>query len=399
MKFLYVSFVSNTKQYSGILKKVVGQTNGVAQLGCEAHYTCVDGDSVVLNTGRDCSPERKTFVHGLRWRDRQSAVSEKICEFAADGAYDAVYIKGFLSSPYAYQVASCAKAANPACKVIFEIATYPYWGEYKRFFKVDWDKKDLRAFAGHLLETLQHCTSAPRMKRKVDTLAVFGQPVEKLWGIPAITIDNGIPFDEIAPRRTADAVPEGEIRLLGVAGTSIAHGYFRILEGMALYQKSRPDGSPNVFFDIVGENETIQALKSMAAELGIENLVSFLGYKNSQELSELYGKCDAAVSSLGVYQIGLTYLSPLKSREYCAAGIPFIYAYEDTLPADAPFALKIPNDPSPADIKAIAEFVENCRRNPEISAQERQFAKDHYDWKIIMKRVLDFAGAAAKDNK
>lgn len=396
MKFLYVSFVSNTKQYSGILKKVVGQTNGAQRLGWDAHYTCVEGNSVVLNTGKG-SPQRKTFANGLRWRDLQSAITEKICEFIGDGAYDAIYIKGFLTNPYAYRVASCAKESNPGCKVIFEIATYPYWGEYKRFFKVDWKKKDFRAFAGHLLETAQHCTTVPRMKRKVDALAVFGQPVKKLWGIPAVTIDNGITVDGVAPRKTAGASPGDDIHLLGVAGTSIAHGYFRIVEGLAQYQKSKPGGSPNVFFDIVGENETIQALKLLASELGVENLVNFLGYKNSQELSELYGKCDAAVSSLGVYQIGLKYLSPLKSREYCAAGIPFIYAYEDTLPADAPFALKIPNDSSPADIAAIARFAEGCRRDPQISAQEREFAKDHYDWKIIMKRVLDFAGAAAKD--
>lgn len=395
MKFLYASFVSDTKQYSGILKKVAGQTDGAARLGFDAHYTCVDGDSVLLNTGGG-SPERKAFAYGLRWRDRQNAVTEKICEFAADGSYDVVYLKGFLSNPYALRVASCAKAANPGCKVIFEIATYPYWGEYKRFFKVDWRKRDRRALVGHLLEVLQHLMTVPRMKPKVDVLAVFGQPVEKLWGLPAVTIDNGISFDRVIPRRAPETVSSADIRLLGVAGTSVAHGYFRVLDGLVQYEKSRTVESPNIFFDLVGENETIQVLKSKTSGLGIQNLVSFLGYKNSQELSKLYDRCDLAISSIGVYQIGLKYLSPLKSREYCAAGIPFLYAYEDTLPADAPFALKIPNDPTPVDMEAVVRFVERCRRHPEISAQEREYAKDHYDWKIIMKRVLDFAGAASK---
>ena len=88
-------------------------------------------------------------------------------------------------------------------------------------------------------------------------------------------------------------------------------------------------------------------------------------------------------------------MSPIKSREYCAAGIPFLYAYEDTLPPDAPFAMKIANDPSPVDIPSVVHFVQECRGRPETARQERRFAKDHFDWKIIMERVL--AGAAAKD--
>lgn len=394
MKFLYASFVSNAQQYSGILKKVVGQTTGVSQLGWETHYTSVDGDSVLLNTGAD-SPLRKTFAHGLRWRDRQSVITEKICEFIADGGYDAIYIKGFLTTPYTYRIAVCSKAANPGCKVIFEIATYPYWSTYRRFLKDDLKTRSTRAFAGHMLEILQHFVTVPRMKRQVDVLAVFGLPVEKLWGISAVMVDNGVATDGIRLRRLSEKQGKG-IDLLGVAGTTVSHGYSRIIEGLAEYEKSGKASQTPVTFQIVGENETILALKKQAEELHVENRVRFLGYKNSEGLAELYDACDIAVSVLGGYQFHLNYMSPIKSREYCAAGIPFVYAYEDTLPDDAPFVLKIPNDSSPADIAAIAEFAEHCRRNPEISAQEREFAKNHYDWKIIMKRVLDFAGAAAK---
>lgn len=397
MKFLYASSVSRSRQYSGILKKVVGQTRGVARLGWEAFYTCVESSSVALYSEADLPVQQKPFEPGMRWRKQQKAITDRICDLAQKGAYDAVYIKGFLASPYAYRIAAAAKAGNPACKVIFEIATYPYRGEYKQFFRVDRQKKDIRAFMGHLLEVFQHFTSAPRMKRKVDALAVFGQPIKRLWGIPAQTIDNGIEVDKITVKQERRQ-PGEAVHLLGVAGTSVAHGYFRVLEGLVQYRSSRLTGDPDVFFDLVGANETINALKTYADEQKLGGSVSFLGYKNAQELAKYYNQCDAAVSSLGVYQIGLTYLSPLKSREYCAAGIPFLYAYEDTLPADAPFTLKIPNDPSPVNIEDVVKFVENCRSDPGLPAKERQFAKDHYDWKIIMKRVLDFAGAANQGN-
>lgn len=392
MKFLYASFVTRTKQYAGILKKVAGQTDGVARLGWDARYVCAEGNDVVLCGGEE--PESKTIAEGLRWRGRQAATAEKICEFIAEGRYDLVYIKGFLANPYALRIADAAKSANPRCRVIYEIATYPYWGEYRRFFRVDWKRRDARAFAGHLLEAAQHWATAPRMKRSVDALVVFGQPVERLWGIPAVTIDNGVSVDRIEPRDSSGRMPGAAIRLLGVAGTSVAHGYDRVLDGLAQYRKAKPPGGPEVFFDLVGENETVRALRARTAELGLEDAVSFLGYRDSGELALLYNRCDAAVSSLGVYRIGLKWLSPLKSREYCAAGIPFLYAYEDTLPGNATFAMKIPNDPSPVDIAAVVRFVERCRGNPAVSRRERQYAEEYFDWKIIMKRVLLFVGAA-----
>ena len=396
MKFLYASFISRTKQNSGILKKVIGQTCGVAKLGWDARYTCLDGDCVLLNRGDEILARREV-PHGLRWRARQNAVTERICEIVREEKPDAVYLKGFLANPYARRAAECAKSANRGCKGIYEVATYPYWGEYRRFFRVDLQNRDARSFAGHLLETAQHLGTAFRMKRHVDALVVFGRPVERLWGIPAVTVDNGVDVDSIAPRKAEAGGPGREIRLLGVAGTSVAHGYSRVLEGIAAYRKSQPEGGPPVRFSLVGANETIRQLRRQAESLGLQGSVEFLGYKNAQELSELYGECDAAVSSLGVYRIGLTHLSPLKSREYCAAGIPFLYAYEDTLPPDAPFAMKLPNDPTPVDIPAVVRFAEQCRGRPELPEGERRYAREHFDWKIIMARVLAFAGAAAED--
>ena len=150
-------------------------------------------------------------------------------------------------------------------------------------------------------------------------------------------------------------------------------------------------------FHLVGENETITALKSLAAELGLKDRVHFLGYKNAKELAALYASNDAAVSSLGVYRIGLTHLSPLKSREYCAAGIPFLYAYEDTLlNGSEPFCLKLPNDASPVDLGAVAAFVQRCREAPGLPEREREYARQHCDWKGIMGQILAFAEQAGR---
>lgn len=395
MKFLYAGFVSDAERYSGILKKVAGQTKGVAALGWEAHYTYVTDCGVALNTGAGLLTE--AVGNGLRWREHQRAVTDAICSFVKQGAYDAVYIKGFLATPYALQIAKCAKRVKSSCRVIYEIATYPYWGEYRRFLKVDLKRKDARALAGHLLEIFQHAVSVPRFRSCVDALVVFGSPVGRLWGVPAITVGNGVSVSDIALRSYSPPDASGDVRLLGVAGTSVAHGYDRVLRGMAEYRAHRSPGSPDVEFNLVGENETITALRSLAAELGLEDRVHFLGYKNSKELAALYNLNDAAVSSLGVYRIGLTHLSPLKSREYCAAGIPFLYAYEDTLlSGNESFCLKLPNDGSPVNLGAVTNFVQRCREIPDLPERERDYALLHCDWKEIMRDILAFAERAGR---
>lgn len=395
MKFLYAGFVSDSERYSGILKKVAGQTKGVAALGWEAHYTYVTDCGVALDTGSGLHTE--AIGNGLRWREHQKAVANAICFFLKQGAYDAVYIKGFLATPYALQIAKYAKKVNPSCRVIYEIATYPYWGEYRRFVRVDLKKKDVRSLAGHVLEILQHAVSAPRFRGCVDALVVFGSPVGRLWGIPAVTVGNGVSVSDIALRSYSPPDASGSVRLLGVAGTSVAHGYDRVLRGMAEYRAHRSPDSPDVDFNLVGENETITALKSLAAELGLKDRVHFLGYKNAKELAALYASNDAAVSSLGVYRIGLTHLSPLKSREYCAAGIPFLYAYEDTLlNGSEPFCLKLPNDASPVNLDTVAAFVKKCREDPGLPEQERAYARQHCDWKGIMGQILAFAERAGR---
>lgn len=393
MKFLYVSFVGKTEQNSGILKKVMGQTRGVAELGWDARYICLEGDSVLLNDGGGMV-KRKELPHPLRWRAKQNAVTERICEFLREESYDVVYIKGFLTSPYAYRIAKCAKSENQSSRVIFEIATYPYWSTYRRLLKKDAETKNFRSLLGNAFEILQHGATVSRMKRRTDLLAVFGKPVDRLWGIPVVMLDNGVDLEQIPLKKGNGG---SEIRLLGVAGTTISHGYSRVLEGLARYRESGLFSRNPVIFEIAGDNGTIAALKEEARSLHLEDCVHFLGYLDQTGLNRHYDACDAAVSVLGGYRFGLQYMSPIKSREYCAAGIPFLYAYEDTLPSDAPFAMKIANDPSPVDIPSVVRFVQQCRGRPEISRQERQFAEDHFAWKIIMERVLTLVCAAAKD--
>lgn len=187
--------------------------------------------------------------------------------------------------------------------------------------------------------------------------------------------------------------------LIGVAGTLWWQAYDRVLEGMAAYRKKASPASPRVRFLLVGGDEKeMPEFLSHIRRLGLSDDVECPGFRTGEALFRLYERADLGVSSLGCYRRGLTHCSSLKAREYCAAGIPFLYAYEDDdLAEDVPFARKIPNDPTPVEMDKAVKFVEQCRADTGISDAERRFAAEHYDWAAILERVLDFAGAEIKE--
>ena len=167
---------------------------------------------------------------------------------------------------------------------------------------------------------------------------------------------------------------------------------------MSDYKKSKPADGPALKFVLVGGDATeMPEFRSLVDRLGLTEDVTFCGFKKGKELSDIYRTVDVGVSTLGCYRRGLTACSSLKAREYCAAALPFLYAYDDAkIDRDTPFALRLPNDGTPVDMNEVIGFVQRCRRDPEISQKEREFAEQNYDWKTIMKQVLDFAGASQK---
>lgn len=72
--------------------------------------------------------------------------------------------------------------------------------------------------------------------------------------------------------------------------------------------------------------------------------VFFHGPLFGEGLAKLTRRMDFGVGTLALHRKRMEEASPLKSREYGAWGLPFIYAYKDTdLPEFIDFALKLPN--------------------------------------------------------
>ena len=83
-------------------------------------------------------------------------------------------------------------------------------------------------------------------------------------------------------------------------------------------------------------------------------------------------------------------MSDLKSREYCARGIPFVYASEDdAFPEEEKFHMRVSQNDDPINIEQIVEFALFVRQHNEIHKYMRNYAEKNLTWEIQMKKVMD----------
>jgi glycosyltransferase involved in cell wall biosynthesis len=387
MKLMYLTFQEDAPLYLGVKNKIEGQIAAFQKLGYEVTCSMWQGNQFVF-FGAD---------HQTREIDPNKGKMKQFAEIANDYVkrhpFDVLYMRLDRISFDMIQICKSARE-NHVKTIAVEIPNYPYLSDYIRNVKYAKTLKSWAVTAEKVAVAASiDCPSGLLLKKYADAVILYGNKADSFFGVKAMNGDNGINIDKIEPvPHCGDTVKD--ISILGVAGTLWWQGYDRILQGMSEYKKNRKAGQPALKFVLVGGDATeMPEFRALVEQLGLTEDVACCGFKKGRELFEIYRTVDVGASSLGCYRRGLTGCSSLKAREYCAAGLPFLYAYEDEKvdAAGAPFALKLPNDATPVNMEQVVDFVQRCRRDPSIARQEREFAEQNYDWKILMKKILNFA--------
>jgi len=105
--------------------------------------------------------------------------------------------------------------------------------------------------------------------------------------------------------------------------------------------------------------------------------IYYKGYLNGDLLRSELALYDIGISTLSLHEKNMEEASPLKSRQYMAHGIPFIYAYDDTdLVGNEKFTLKIPNSKNNVKeaLVEIKSFIVSSLRNERRREEARSFA-------------------------
>ena len=210
--------------------------------------------------------------------------------------------------------------------------------------------------------------------------------------IPSVVISNGVDVGSIN-FTGYQSVHDDYLNLLFMASTfSPWHGLDRLLKGLILY-----NGNSRINLFLVGNVESEQNLSLMRKINNPNVKITRTGQLIGDELDKLFKESNLAVSSLAIFRNNISEACVLKTREYIARGIPFIYAYDDVdLTGEEVFAKKMSCDDQPLDISEIISFAVNVSQRKDVSEIMRDFAVRKLDWKNKVVKMVEFAESTLK---
>ena len=373
MKALFLHF-HDFYPHSGISKKILYQVSALRECGLDVflcHMTIdengyqrrVCNETVIEDFGNSFFAK---FLKWVRFKTLTKYILENKIEF--------VYIRSFYNTnpPLLKMLRNLQREG---VKVVMELPTYPY----------DIEVKSSSLSLSNRMIFLVNRLYRGRLKSCLTKIVTFSD-YKEIHGVKTINISNGIDFERIKLKSAKSQSPN-RINLLGVAEIHYWHGFDRLIKGLADYYKN-VQIETEVFFDIVGggvQNE-LDMLKNLTRELNLENYVTFYNESSGEELDAFFEKADFGVASLGRHRSGISKIKTLKTREYAARGIPFIYSETDDDFDNMPYIIKAPADESPIDINKIVEFYKSLKISP---AEIRLTIEDTLSWRIQMQKVID----------
>lgn len=189
----------------------------------------------------------------------------------------------------------------------------------------------------------------------VDLILYNGEESATVFGLPAIRVFDGFSSRKVKSLKETDAglisaeCSTAPITFVAVANFERWHGLDRFIEGIAASE----DLKFQIRLHVVGEGGQVEYLKDMAESYNLDGSVVFHGRLLGKDLEQLYSSANIAVSSLAIHRIGLSSITPLKTAEYAAHGLPVVLGYEDFRFLGCDFCFNVPADESPV---AIAEI-------------------------------------------
>lgn len=203
-----------------------------------------------------------------------------------------------------------------------------------------------------------------------------------------ITIGNGINVTKYEVRKPINTHPE-IIKVLFVGAGYRTHGLYRLIKSIAEYLVN--NHKYNVLLKVAGNSKEMDETKTLAEKLNLRNNVEFYGEQNNIQLNKLFDWADIAVGSLAIHRKGLIYTSELKAREYFSRGLPFFWSTKDTdFPDKYTYIFEVPAGESIFNFNTIIDFVNKIREDNEHPQKMREYAIQHLDWSVKVKKLMDF---------
>ena len=379
-KLLYISRLNaDNPKHLGTLKKVRGMCGGFS----DSYYVYLEYECGGMSVVEELLPQNKAIEKAYRGLGSRTRFYKDIFDWICKNGISIVYIRfDHLDN---VMLGFFRKLKSRGVKIYLELPTFPYAGERDKRHRDMLKKGKIPQYMIKRILAKQeeaHTRSVNKYVEKIITYTYDGT----IWNLPSMCIENGVDCSSIKVR---DHQNDSEKVIIGcVANLAKWHAVDRVIEGLKNYY-AQPSVRP-VEFWIVGEGSETAFVKSLVEKYNLSDHVIFKGAMSGESLEKVLNEIDIGVGTLGLYRIGLPWGSTLKSKEYCAAGLPFFYSSrEKALTGYEPFALKFEDNDSPIDINAVVEFALKVRNDIQLRKEMREKAEREYDWKSLTKKILE----------
>ena len=369
-KILYIALSDLNDESDGVSQKIKMQLQAFRANGMIADCIAYGYEAVNLYSEQGCISIKRF----KKYVPRRICLFESALSLIKQNDYNLCYIRFPHMDLFFIRVLKLLKKHRT--KIFLEVPSYP----------IAYSKFSIQAPAS-MFFYLQDKLFSKRLKKYVYRCVSIGKYSEKIFGVRNINIPNGINVSYYPENRITNI--ENKINIISVSNLYSPHGYDRLIKGLINYYKEE-FYKTEINILMVGTGPEKEALERLCIENNIDNHVFFYGKKFGQELNDLFNLCNMACGPLAIHRKGAQLASPLKTKEYFARGIPFIYAYDEIgLPDDYPFALKFSANDEPIEFDEIIEFYERIKDDyAEISKNMRRFAKTNYSWEDLFNKII-----------
>ena len=367
--FMFANYTPADKSI-GITKKIDSEIRTLRKFGFFVFYTAYDGegvsifnneDNVVLHIPYPFPNEKINRFFRYYFLEKVALAYLK-----KDNAFSIGYIR--LGPPNAKLFRIFKKLKKGEAQILVESLAYFPGIRYK-------------SIQGKYIQ-LMHFLNRSKFKKYIKCFLIEGV-FNSMYDVPCYSMNMGVDVDRIKPHCYRGNVCE--LNLISVANENSYHAYDRIIN--SLYEYMKRGGQKIINIHLVGtiSDDT----KKLIDKKRLSSNVILYGKKSGKELDEIYDSCNIGLGPLGQHRVGGKKDTGLKTKEYFAKGLPYIYSGEEpTVPNDYPYIRKFPSDESMIDFEQVWKFYQSFMYDDLVVEKMREFALANYSWDTIMQDVL-----------
>lgn len=288
----------------------------------------------------------------------------KYCEFEM---YDFLYIRRLMSK--LLPASKYLKRLSKNIPIVYEIPTYPLDTGNSIPYKI-------RDF----IEMSRYKAINKYIKLTLVNLIDESVSIPDNWYIfhNALDIDNYY--------KTGCPILTNTIKFIIIANISEYHHYERIIQAINNYS-----GSYIIQLTIVSPESTAYSdLKKLVYSLGLESKITFNGSLPLNRIQNIAKDYHIGVAQLSTSKKGSNLVNTLKSKDYCAMGLPFISTcYDTSFEKDFPYAYVTKTMDDNINLNEIIDWYLNIRTNVNYRDDMYNYAKKNLQYDKYARHIIN----------